>query len=130
MTSFTKLFNTKLEELVRDLATLYPDDRELKKIKMGLPMIIQANPKMTVKHFTKHVLPHKEQLLNRDFDSIVKLAKDKVKNVDQESVPQIQNLDIPGIFAKINDRYENMSENSRDAIWKYATILIKIAEKC
>jgi len=127
MASYTKLFNQKLQELVTDLLSLYPDDRELKKIKMGLPMIIQANPKMTVKHFSEHVLPHKEQLLNRDFESIVKLAKEKVDKVDQEIVQQ---LDIVGIFSKINDRYEKMSEGNRDAIWKYATILIKLAERC
>lgn len=117
--SFLKIFNKKLVEFLEDLLTIYPDDRDLKKAKMGLPMLTQTNPRLTVEYFKANILPHKDQIMNKDSDGLLKLANEKLEQ-DQ----------LGAVFSKINQKYQEMSDANREVVWKYAQVLVMLCERC
>ena len=118
MSSYLKLFNQKLQEFLKDLLVLYPNDRELKKAKMGLEMILPSNPRIPLRFFQQSVLPNKNIILSKDLKDVVKKGREELGD------------HLGYIFDKIAKQYEEMSENNQENVMKYCKLLIMLAEKC
>jgi hypothetical protein len=116
--SFLKVFNQKLVEFIKDLLILFPDDQELKKAKMGLDMIIPANPRVTLNFFKKSVLPNKEIILSRNMEEFVRKGREELGE------------HLGYIFDKVNVQFQEMSETNQENVMKYCKLLIMLAEKC
>ena len=118
MSSYLKVFNEKLVEFIKDLLILFPNDRDLKKAKMGLDMLIPNNPRGALTLFKQKILPHKELVLSMDIDKI--LEKGRAELGEQ----------LGPIFDKISKDYKEMSDTNRENVTKYCKLLIMLAEKC
>jgi hypothetical protein len=130
--SYLKIFNTKLQEFVNQLSKMYPEDKHLKKAKVGIRLANTIDEKLIVSHFKTHVLPHKVKILNRDINGIIEVAHEEVNKIDDKLKEQVNMKSdvISEIFSETEERYRDMSETSRDAMWNYMKILILLSEKC
>lgn len=118
MSSYLKIFNEKLQEFIADLLRLYPSDQQLKKAKMGLSMIIPANPRVPLNFFKKSVLPNKEIILSQNMEEFVRKGREELGD------------DLGYIFDKVNSQFQEMSDSNRENVMKYCRLLIMLAEKC
>jgi hypothetical protein len=129
---YRNVFNAKLIEFVNELSRLYPEDKHLKKAKVGIRLANTFDDSLLVTHFKEHVLPHKDKILKRDIQGIIEIAHEKVNEIGVDNIERanIKADAISEIFAETEERLREMSDASKDATWNYLKILILLSEKC
>lgn len=111
-------FNDNLEKLFQDLEQAYPDDKDLPYYKDKITLARRANAKMVVEQFMIQAHPYIEQVMSKDEDFFLNLNPD-VQNDEQNNYVQL--------VGKIKSLWLNMTEQSKQNIWKYFQILITLA---
>ncbi len=120
------LFNVKLKEFINDLITVYPQDDDLYKFKTSISMLLLVNEKQAIKIFKDFVYPkYKDHILNRDEKFF--LTHDYTEDVNgvSEQAPEFTDQ----LIVKIKSYWETMTDDNKNIIWNYFTLLIKLVEK-
>jgi hypothetical protein len=121
MTSPSSLFCSQLSNLCDELSDMYPNDLDIKTGKRAVDTLKSVNPKLLVKSFKDHVMPYKQHILDRN-DSFFLHDLDYSKLAgDDKNLVTAMNL---------KKYWGGMSENTKDCMWQYFGVLVKLAEKC
>jgi hypothetical protein len=122
------LFNVKLKEFINDLITVYPQDDDLYKFKTSINMLLLVNEKQVIKIFKDCVhSKYKDHILKKDekFFLTHDYAED-VNGVGQnEQSPEFTDQ----LIVKIKSYWKTMTDENRNIIWNYFTLLVKLVEK-
>ena len=114
-------FCNQLIRFFEELQASYPEE---KSISMGLEAIQAAkksNPRLVLDMFYEYVYkPTNDLIMTRNDTEIIKLAKVIMVSRFNELMPTLM------IFDKY---WPGMTEQNRDVIWQYLTVLCKLCEK-
>ena len=114
-------FCNQLIRFFEELQASYPEE---KSISMGLEAIQAAkksNPRLVLDMFYEYVYkPTNDLIMTRNDVEIIKLAKVIMVSRFNELMPTLM------IFDKY---WPGMTEQNRDVIWQYLTVLCKLCEK-
>lgn len=116
-------FNEKIIELFTDLCMCFSGINEFKKIKSGLILFSNMEPKGPERIFRKNVSEKfRTQILEKNDDFFLKEATFDIHSTREEYWKDfIEQLKV--VWTSIDD-------NNRDTIWKYFQILIILSDKC
>lgn len=107
-------FHTQLQKFIKDMAEQYPQRDELISLYVSLNSNM-INDVKTVVSFIVHILPHKEQILNKKHKY---LLSDKVLG---GFLTPLQVRKVRFAWSKV------VRKNDRDIIWRWMTIFIHFA---
>lgn len=114
-------FCNQLIRFFEELQASYPEE---KSISMGLEAIQAAkksNPRLVLDMFYEYVYkPTNDLIMTRNDTEIIKFAKAIMATRFNELMPTLM------IFDKY---WPSMTEQNRDVIWQYLTVLCKLCEK-
>lgn len=114
-------FNEKLIEFFKELASTFPEEKE---IKMGLEAIEgtkKINPRLILDLFYENVYREAHEFIDQgNEDALIVYAKSRINKEYNEMSPTLS------IFEK---HWGNMSEQNQDVIWKYLKVLCILCEK-
>ena len=118
--AFYGLFNTNLENLLRDLVTAYPDIQELKRIKSAIILAKSINPKTPQKIFKTYV---------NDLYRTQIIAKDETFFLEKHSFDGVKE-NYMGFIDIIKMCWKDMDIDNQNVVWKYMHALIALSDKC
>lgn len=114
-------FCNQLIRFFEELQASYPEE---KSISMGLEAIQAAkksNPRLVLDMFYEYVYkPTNDLIMTRNDTEIIKFAKAIMTTRFNELMPTLM------IFDKY---WPDMTQQNRDVIWQYLTVLCKLCEK-
>jgi len=111
-------FFNQFTDFLKQLENMYPDDTDFPVFLTTLDLLKSTNPMLVVK-FVK--------------ENIVDLYKDKILNKDEsffldQDYTNHGDVDL-NIVHKLKKYVKDMSSNSKDVVWKYIELLMKLAIK-
>ena len=111
-------FFNQFTDFLKQLENMYPDDTDFPVFITTLNLLKSTNPILVVK-FVK--------------ENIVDLYKDKILNKDEsffldQDYTQHGDVDL-NIVHKLKKYVKDMSPNSKDVVWKYIELLMKLSIK-
>jgi len=111
-------FFNQFTDFLKQLENMYPDDTDFPVFITTLDLLKSTNPILVVK-FVK--------------ENIVDLYKDKILNKDEsffldQDYTQHGDVDL-NIVHKLKKYVKDMSPNSKDVVWKYIELLMKLSMK-
>lgn len=119
-----RIFDTKLSEFVKDLISIYPEDKDLYAFKNSIKLVNLVNDTQCITIFKEYVYePYSDKILGKNEDFFLKHDFDKEKNTNQ-------NFEFTNqLIAKIKGYWATMSSENKETIWKYFTLLLRLCEK-
>ena len=120
------MFNTQITSFINDLILVYPDDKDLYTFKTSLKMLLLYDDKKVINMFKEFVYSkYKVQIENKDSEFFLQN--------DYEDIIARTNTDTPEITTqlinKIKSYWMSMSNENKDIVWKYFSVLIKVCER-
>ena len=111
-------FFNQFTDFLKQLENMYPDDTDFPVFITTLDLLKSTNPILVVK-FVK--------------ENIVDLYKDKILNKDEsffldQDYTQHGDVDL-NIVHKLKKYVKDMSPNSKDVVWKYIELIMKLSMK-
>lgn len=119
MASPLSLFVNQLSSLGNELSDMYPYDVDIKMAKNTIDMSKSVNPKMLFETFYQFVYPYKDQIMVRDENFFLNMD---VSQFTGEGV----NL---GTVMNLKKYWSGMSPATKDCMWQYFGVLVKLCEK-
>jgi hypothetical protein len=120
--TYYECFNNKLEEFLSDLDSSFPDIKDLKVVKSGLKLARTMDVKLPQTFFHEHVISkYEEQIINKDEEFFI--------SKDYKYDAQTHGIDLD-VVSKIKDIWKTLTDDDKEAIWKYLHVLIVLNRKC
>jgi len=114
-------FNTQLVRFFEELASTFPEERDIKLSLEAIQGAKKINPKLILDLFHDNVYRDLSDPIQReDTDVVIGYAKSKIQGQFNEMSPALL------IFDK---HWPNMTEANQQAIWKYLKVLCILCEK-
>ena len=128
MTTTLTLFTTQLENFFTELSETY-DDKNFKVAKESVIMLKKINPRKLKDQFVKYVYPYKENILSKNSDFFMNMEyRNETLKYGCKDKNEVDSWDK--MFKSYRNLWLNdISDNSKEAIWQYLQVLIKLSEK-
>lgn len=104
MSTTVAAFNNMLTGFLDELADVFPDQPDVARFRDGLPGLVAANARKPLELFMDAVAPHQARLMAKDASVFGELS--------------LAGIDLGRLWAT-----EDLSDNTRDAIWQYLHML-------
>ncbi len=129
---YIESFNNKLQEFLVDLSETFPELKDIRMLKSSFVMVKNINPRLPQKVFNEHIAREFDQKIrNRDENFFLEYNyEDIVENVSKIGGVQgnaVQALDFVGQLKRV---WRDLTEENKDVVWKYMTVLLVLNEKC
>jgi len=118
--SFLSAFNKQIENFINELSELYPKDLDIAFAKNTIYLLKKANPKKLLEIFKAYITPFEDQILKRNEDFFLKRKYDDIHGGIESSLNTVMNL---------KKYWSIMTDNTKNSIWLYLQVLIKLAKK-
>ncbi len=120
MGSVLKAFNSHLEEFIRDVSLVFPNDLDIRVAKTTISTLIKLNPSKLIKVWKKHICKYSEEISSGNIEYF--LNKDY-----SEDIGGMEDADnISNVINKLRNPVREMGgENQAKAI-KYIQNLNKL----
>ena len=117
--SYKSLFIEQTENLLNELCTILPDNKDMELYKEKFYIVKKANSTLIINSFIKYILKHKKNILERNETFFLndQIVKDELTEGNYSYAVNLQN------------DWVNISEENKNIIWKYFHVLILLAEK-
>jgi len=111
-------FFNQFTDFLKQLENMYPDDTDFPVFITTLELLKSTNPILVVKFVKENIVDlYKDKILNKDESFF--LDQDYTKRGD---------VDL-NIVHKLKKYVKDMSSNSKDVVWKYIELLMKLTIK-
>jgi hypothetical protein len=111
-------FFKQFGDFLKQLESMYPDDTDFPVFIATLSVLRTSNPIIVVKFVKESIVDsYKDKILNRDESFFIE--EDYTKHGDV-------NLDV---VQKLKKYVKDMSPTSKDVVWKYIELLMKLSIK-
>lgn len=120
--SIVKAFNNHFQELLEDILSVFPDNKQIKKAKMGLEMLQKANPKLILLFWREKVYnKYRTEIDNGDIDFFLN------KDYKDDIVDDQYNNEINQSIDKLREPVKNMGLDNQNKVMKYLQNLSKLS---
>ena len=106
-------FHYNLDKLLNNLESAYPDDPNLPYYKDKIMAVRKVNPKLVVEQYISTVENYIDPIMSQNEDFFL-------TNLNYDNL--IEDNSYLKLLHKIRNLWLNMTENSRNMIWKYLQI--------
>jgi len=110
--AFFNQFGDFLEQLIK----VFPDDTDIPAYKSGLGLLQRTNPTLVIKETYTHMSPFEKVIRARNEDFFLKHEFAEYDTLEQ-------------VIAKIKSLWVGLSENNKNCVWGYLTILLDISKR-
>jgi hypothetical protein len=111
-------FFNQFTDFLKQLENMYPDDTDFPVFLTTLNLLKSTNPILVVKFVKENIVDlYKDKILNKDESFF--LDQDYTKHGD---------VDL-NIVHKLKKYVKDMSPNSKDVVWKYIELIMKLTIK-
>jgi hypothetical protein len=111
-------FFNQFSDFLKQLENMYPEDTDFPVFLTTLDLLKSTNPILVVKFVKENIVDlYKDKILNKDESFF--LDQDYTKHGD---------VDL-NIVQKLKKYVKDMSSNSKDVVWKYIELLMKLTIK-
>jgi hypothetical protein len=111
-------FFNQFTDFLKQLENMYPDDTDFPVFLTTLDLLKSTNPMLVVKFVKENIVDlYKDKILNKDESFF--LDQDYTKHGD---------VDL-NIVHKLKKYVKDMSSNSKDVVWKYIELIMKLTIK-
>ena len=111
-------FFNQFTDFLKQLENMYPDDTDFPVFITTLDLLKSTNPILVVKFVKENIVDlYKDKILNKDESFF--LDQDYTKHGD---------VDL-NIVHKLKKYVKDMSPNSKDVVWKYIELIMKLTMK-
>lgn len=115
-----RVFTTILDRFLGELTSVFPDDTKLSFYSTTIRTFLGLQPQMVLQYFHQFVTPLHDRILAKD----ATLWKDDLQKMTQgEDVSQDNLLEA----LRIRDLWHQMSDATRENVWKYLALLLQAA---
>lgn len=115
-----RVFSTVLDRFLNELTSVFPDDAKLSFYSTTIRTFLGVNPQMVLGYFHQYVMPLKDRIIAKD----TTLWKDDLASMTGgEEVSQDNLLEA----LRIRDLWHQMSEATKENVWKYLALLVQAA---
>jgi hypothetical protein len=118
---YFQLFNNKMNEFIRDLINVFPDDKDFKLFKNSFDLLKIANEEQPCKVFYNVTQKFKQHILEKN--EIFFLEKDYTDIIETDT-------DITTSLINKLKNYWTLLENDKQTVWNYLIVLVKLSDKC
>lgn len=109
---------TQFSDFIKQLENMYPDDTDFPIFLTTLQLLKSANPMLVVNFVKTDIIdPYGQKIISKDESFFLNNDYTKHGEVDLN------------IVEKLKTYIQNMSPNSKDIVWKYIEILMKLTLK-
>lgn len=116
MTALFDQFNSFLGELQE----MYPEDPDFALCITSVRILRSTNPSMLSKYIYENTNKYEEKIMGRD-------EKFFIETDFSEYSEYIEDMNV---FGKLKQYVANMSDASKDNVWKYCQNIIRLAKAC
>lgn len=114
-------FNDTFQELIADLAKVFPDDNDFKLYEIAIHAALLANERIVYETFRDKVSDdYKARILERDESFFL--------NTDYSDVSELDQTDL-SIITKLKGLWKKLEASDKDAVWKYLRVLVHLQKK-
>ena len=114
------LFVNQLHSLCSELSDMYPEDVDIKMAKTSVETMKRMNPKMLYNTFSQYVYPFRDQILNRNEDFFLNMDFSDIPGAEANNMMTVMNL---------KKYWSTMTEQTKECMWQYFGVLVKLCEK-
>jgi len=115
------LFNDKLIAFFEELASTYPEERDIKMALEAIQGAKKINPKLVLDLFIDNVSkPLHDDILSENDENVIAYAKGIINTTYNEMLSALM------IFDK---HWPTMSDSNRKAIWNYLKVLVLLSDR-
>jgi hypothetical protein len=112
MATTVSAFNDMMQQFLDELELTFPEEKSFAKYQASFGLIRKARPRAVLEKFMVGITPFSEQLMQKD-ESFFKQ--------NSKTVPILQDINIAKVWT------DDLSQNTKDAIWKYVQTLYILA---
>lgn len=113
---FVDAFFNQFGDFLDQLVKVFPDDTDLPAYKAGLGLLQRTNPTLVIKETFTHMGPFEGVIRARNEDFFLKHEFAEYDTLEQ-------------VIAKIKSLWVGLSENNKNCVWGYLTILLDISKR-
>jgi hypothetical protein len=118
------IFNNQFKDLVEDIALVFPENKDLHKVKSTIGQVMMITPKMIYKGFKKHVVDiYRLEILAGD----IKFFVDKDYKNDITKLGGTNNIILDKIDS-LRDPVRNMNMEDQAKVIKYMQNMLKLCD--
>ena len=115
----TALFD-QFSSFLAELNDMYPDDSDFAMCITSVRLLRSTNPSMLAKYIYENTNKYEDKIMARD-------EKFFLDTDFSEYSEYIQDMNI---FGKLKQYVANMSDSSKESVWKYCQNIIRLAKAC
>ena len=115
----TALFD-QFTSFIGELQEMYPEDADFALCSMSIRLLRSTNPSMLAKYIYENTNKYEEKIM----------ARDEKFFIDTDFSEYSDYIEDMNIFGKLKQYVSNMSESSKDSVWKYCQNIIRLATAC
>jgi len=118
------IFNNQFKELVEDIAFVFPDNKDVQKVKSAIGQVMMITPKMIYKGFKKHVVDsYRAEILAGD----IKFFIDKDYKNEVTKLAGANNVILDKIDS-LREPVRNMTTTDQAKVIKYMQNMLKLCD--
>ena len=118
---YLEKFNDTFKEFVEDLIRIFPDDPDFRMYELAIITALNTDELLVINIFNEHVVQqYGDKLLNKDNDFFINHSYDNILDSNMSSIDVIQ---------KIKGYWCDITNDTRETIWKYFRVLILLDRK-
>ena len=118
---YLEKFNDTFKEFVEDLIRIFPDDPDFRMYELAIITALNTDELLVINIFNEHVVQqYGDKLLNKDNDFLINHSYDNILDSNMSSIDVIQ---------KIKGYWCDITNDTRETIWKYFRVLILLDRK-
>ncbi len=118
--SYLKSFTKVLEDFITELSEMYPQDKEIDLAKNTIYLLKKTNPRKLIEFFYQYFLQFEQKINNKDESFFIN------RDYDNDVSEYVKSLNV---ITNLKKYWKLMSEQTKDNIWLYIQVLIKLCKK-
>jgi hypothetical protein len=113
---YVDAFYDQYEDLLQQMATVFPEDPDWARYRTGLAVLRRANPMMLAAKTWEYVSPYLHEIEDRDegFFLTHTLAEGTIEQT----------------ISKLRDMWQQLGKHNRSIVWDYITNITYLAKRC
>ena len=115
----TALFD-QFSSFLGELQEMYPDDTDFPLCVTSVRLLRSTNPSMLAKYIYENTNKYEDKIM----------ARDEKFFLDTDFSEYSDYIEDMNIFGKLKQYVTNMSDSSKDSVWKYCQNIIRLAKAC
>lgn len=113
---FLDAFFNQFGDFLDQLTSVFPDDTDIPAYRAGLGLLQRTNPTLVIKATYEHMQGFEEVIRARNEDFFLKHEFAEYDTLEQ-------------VIAKVKSLWVGLSENNKNCVWGYLTILLDISKR-